>query len=848
MANIVSALAKATGKTAKAPFKEAKDYVSRQVDPSKAIYGLGLGVGPLIKSTVDEYKRQRAADNERKSEAKEAGIDRKAIKQSSQSSASALGAMAKQLNTIAVTMREVRDLNRQQLRLLGGRTTTPTAKPTLTPSSLKEPGDSGGVFRQGGMDLFSGMGGLLGILGTAGKVGLAGIAGSLLYANRDNIKAAMDEFLKGAGLGDTNTVAQEAQSVIEKTVTDAAEIIGKTITEAISATWKDLKPALQKQFGLPVTDENGNNPATGKPPGVMDYVNKRSTGSVVGGFLGGRLFGLPGAAAGAYLGSEYSDEALAAGSVYGSYKLTEKLGKAAIAKRAAEAAQAAEVAQAAAAVKVPNIPAPGSLAPSGYSMSPGGIILQESSGRGARTAADASKISEAATKQITMLDKVKAAASETVDDVARMASNPAFKSVMSWAGKTIGALGTGITIAQAYDDIKDGDYAAATVRLSGLVASLGLATVGSAVATPVIGVSSSLAVGVSSGLLADQLKNKQRAPIADTMPEVDAMGNPTGLSMSGAASQRPATPIATTATQVNAQAQIRAIDNRTMPVTAPTATQTAGGSYKIPIDGNIRVVGGYGEPRQGHTHAGVDIPAREGTAVKAVADGTVWSAKEEGGYGLTVRIKHDDGKWSLYAHLGSFNVKPGQRVRAGDVIGTVGMSGSTMGPHLHLEIHDADGKSTINPYQLLPGLPRYSGKPVAGVTGADSYDGAGPSSMAISGAGITSSSAQSVATQSSALMSNPFDTTASREQLRRMGFAESEIPELLEAQRSMRDLMNIGNEIQAMFLGGDGGGGSSQQSPQGGGGNQSAPSPIPDDSEKLRLMELDRLRASGGRR
>ena len=97
MANIVSALAKATGKTATAPFKEAGSAVARQFDPSKAIYGLGLGVGPLLKQTVAEYKRQQSADKERKDEARTAGIDRKAIKQTSQSSANALGAISKQM-------------------------------------------------------------------------------------------------------------------------------------------------------------------------------------------------------------------------------------------------------------------------------------------------------------------------------------------------------------------------------------------------------------------------------------------------------------------------------------------------------------------------------------------------------------------------------------------------------------------------------------------------------------------------------------------------------------------------------------------------------------------------------
>lgn len=273
----------------------------------------------------------------------------------------------------------------------------------------------------------------------------------------------------------------------------------------------------------------------------------------------------------------------------------------------------------------------------------------------------------------------------------------------------------------------------------------------------------------------------------------------------------------------------------------------------MPIDGSPTVVGGFGEPRQGHLHQGVDIAMPQGTPVKAIADGRVITAGSGGGYGNYVRIIHTDGRSSLYAHLDKIFVKAGDMVKAGQQIGTVGMTGVSTGPHLHLEIYDTDG-SLINPYSVLPNLPRYSGKPVAGVTGATDYDGMGPASMAPGARGITTSPASTVGASSESMPSgtspfrNPFDPHSSREHLVRMGFTQSQIPQLLDAQTSMRDLMNIGDDIKAMFFGGEGGGPSSgsipTQPPSGGGANVTPPSPQMSDFEKDRLMRMNAHRAA----
>ncbi len=86
-------------------------------------------------------------------------------------------------------------------------------------------------------------------------------------------------------------------------------------------------------------------------------------------------------------------------------------------------------------------------------------------------------------------------------------------------------------------------------------------------------------------------------------------------------------------------------------------------------------------------HTGVDFAAARGTRVLATADGQVVSAGSRGGYGNAVEIKHGSGINTLYAHLSGFakGVRAGTRVRQGDPIGFVGMTGYATGPHLHYE-------------------------------------------------------------------------------------------------------------------------------------------------------------------
>ena len=111
--------------------------------------------------------------------------------------------------------------------------------------------------------------------------------------------------------------------------------------------------------------------------------------------------------------------------------------------------------------------------------------------------------------------------------------------------------------------------------------------------------------------------------------------------------------------------------------------------------------GGRSDPFSGEPafHQGIDISTDKGQPVFATADGVVESASYSGDYGNLVVLKHGFDLTTRYGHMSGFAVKPGQKVKRGDVIGYVGATGRATGSHVHYEIL-ANGK-LINPLQLL---------------------------------------------------------------------------------------------------------------------------------------------------
>jgi len=146
------------------------------------------------------------------------------------------------------------------------------------------------------------------------------------------------------------------------------------------------------------------------------------------------------------------------------------------------------------------------------------------------------------------------------------------------------------------------------------------------------------------------------------------------------------------------------------------APEGGGSGYYAPDGSNLRkaflrspleytrISSGFGMRRHPflrswRAHAGVDYAAPTGTRVRAAGDGVVEFAGRKGGYGNAVILRHRGTVSTLYGHLSKLNVKPGQQVQRGAIIGYTGNTGRSSGPHLHYEIH-AKGRA-VNPRAYL---------------------------------------------------------------------------------------------------------------------------------------------------
>lgn len=138
-----------------------------------------------------------------------------------------------------------------------------------------------------------------------------------------------------------------------------------------------------------------------------------------------------------------------------------------------------------------------------------------------------------------------------------------------------------------------------------------------------------------------------------------------------------------------------------LPPSPQTASPASPGALEIPVQTKLglgrkpaqlpiagTITQGYGVPQAVKAagekiHGGIDIAASLGTPVPEVAGGTVINVENnQGGYGRSVVIQGNDGVVRRYSHLSAANVQKGQQVKAKDIIGTVGTSGASTGPHL----------------------------------------------------------------------------------------------------------------------------------------------------------------------
>jgi murein DD-endopeptidase MepM/ murein hydrolase activator NlpD len=101
-------------------------------------------------------------------------------------------------------------------------------------------------------------------------------------------------------------------------------------------------------------------------------------------------------------------------------------------------------------------------------------------------------------------------------------------------------------------------------------------------------------------------------------------------------------------------------------------------------------------------HGGIDLAAPEKSHVRVVLDGQVVFAGRYAGYGKLITVEHSSGRTTLYGHLSEISVNVGQRISAGEVIGRVGSTGISTGPHLHFEWRE--NGQVVNPLEVFPNL------------------------------------------------------------------------------------------------------------------------------------------------
>jgi murein DD-endopeptidase MepM/ murein hydrolase activator NlpD len=132
----------------------------------------------------------------------------------------------------------------------------------------------------------------------------------------------------------------------------------------------------------------------------------------------------------------------------------------------------------------------------------------------------------------------------------------------------------------------------------------------------------------------------------------------------------------------------------------PTGTASSTASFRWPVRG--RVIQAFGPKASGGQNDGINVSVPEGTPIKAAEDGVVaYAGSELKGYGNLVLLRHANGFVTAYAHASELNVKKGETVKRGQVIGKAGSTGNVTGPQLHFEVRK--GATPVDPAQYLGG-------------------------------------------------------------------------------------------------------------------------------------------------
>lgn len=211
-----------------------------------------------------------------------------------------------------------------------------------------------------------------------------------------------------------------------------------------------------------------------------------------------------------------------------------------------------------------------------------------------------------------------------------------------------------------------------------------------------------VAVGAFAAAAAGQTLKATQSPSDDIAPLADSKNASAALGVGGgssaAAPEVLAVAKATTAVpEVQQIASTNQIMQNRAAAAAAAKAEAERPRFVRPSSGTI--TSGFGA-RWGTTHYGLDFAAPIGTPIYAAADGVVIEAGPASGFGLWVRIQHEDGTVTVYGHMKDFSVHEGEQVKAGEQIARTGNRGQSTGPHLHFEVWEPGGRK-INPQPWL---------------------------------------------------------------------------------------------------------------------------------------------------
>lgn len=232
-----------------------------------------------------------------------------------------------------------------------------------------------------------------------------------------------------------------------------------------------------------------------------------------------------------------------------------------------------------------------------------------------------------------------------------------------------------------------------------------------AVATSLVAVPAGLALGTSHAAeVTDRMGTTVSA--ARVALDTDVLSGAAGSAASAEAS-RPVERASTIADKmVRPDTRASRSGSRVVPLVrtkpmrvAPAVTMDEKPTWVLPL-GGYRLTGRYGSVSGlwSSSHTGLDFAAPSGTPIRSIADGVVKESGYDGSYGYKTVVSLPDGGEVWYCHQTAIGVSPGQRVSAGEVIGSVGSTGNSTGAHLHLEIRHGDTPTDPEAYLAAQGI------------------------------------------------------------------------------------------------------------------------------------------------